>query len=656
MNIGMRLHQLNRLMKRYALRVLLLALSASLTAAAPAQAKDQWITAYYPWWFYYQMPPSAVDFSAMTHVVVFSSNPTKTAPYLDVLVNPHDSANVVNGLDCGIPGDYLRQLVTLAHAKGTKVLLSVGGIWGVGSQNMSYIAQDDKRIEIFVTASCAFAKRWGFDGLELDWEVPQLNEKWRHNKLILRFRAELDRWNPRGLFVAATWESPLPVYDRDAMVAAFDQINPMTYEMYKGDFTKTLTGYNGPIEQSTQFVPYAGAAINQPGHGPRAWIAQGYPASKLGLSISFTTTVFTNVGPPVQPSRLYGGHDWGNVRDIPKRGRHWDASSGVPWQASGSTFISYEDTASCRLKVEYGKSLGLGGVMVYELGGGYIPKAPPGERDLLIKSIANAVRYSGRPIGDCSARTAADKEAPKISFIKPKAKERVSGTITLKAAVTDNVGVAGVQYFIDGKKYGSIFDDASQTPPPLNTWRLANGEHASTVEATDESNNVSQARVVFTVNNRGTAPRFQDIVVYDDMLQPPFSDVSWAVVNDFHNRDVVKSGAASLKVVYADYGAVWLQNGKYGEEKNILPGEYEALTFDAYPSEDVELEIIFSNGYEAKVQARANQWNALRVPLNCTDPFKNFYVRRNRTGRATVYFDNILLKAVPAMSAGAGGK
>jgi chitinase len=636
--------------------VLVLTASVILASGAASQPKEQWITAYYPWWFYYQMPPSEVDFSAMTHVVVFSSNPTKIAPYLDVLVNPHDSANVVNGLDCGIPGDYLRQLVTLAHAKGTKVLLSVGGIWGVGSQNMSYIAQDDKRIDVFVSASCAFARRWGFDGMELDWEVPQLNEKWRHNKLILRFRKELDTWKPRGLFVAATWESPLPVYDRDAMIAAFDQINPMTYEMYKGDFTKNLTGYNGPIEQSTQFVPYAGAAINQQGHGPKAWIAQGYPASKLGLSISFTTTVFNSVVPPVQPSRPYGAHDWGNVRDIPKRGRHWDLTSSVPWQASGSTFISYEDTTSCRLKVEYAKSLGLGGVMVYELGGGYIPKEPPGERDLLIKSIARAVRYKGSPIGDVTPRKTVDTEPPKILIVMPKEKTKVNGTITLKASVTDNAGVTGVQYFIDGRKYGSVFEDATQTPPPLNTWRLLNGNHTITVEASDESNNTSRTTISFTVNNRGTAPRFDDILVYDDALRSPFFDVSWAVVNDFQNRAVVKSGSASLKVAYADYGALWLQNGRYGEEKYILPSEYETLMCDVNPSEDMELEIVFSNNYTTKVRVKANQWNAVQIPLAFTEPFKSFYLRRNLPGRAVVYFDNIRLKAMQAFPAVASGQ
>jgi chitinase len=643
-------------MKRIIVIAVLLAASLPLSSTIDAQPKEQWITAYYPWWFYYQMPPSEIDFSSMTHVIVFSSNPTKIPPYLDVLVNPHDSANVVNGLDCGIPGDYLRQLVTLAHAKGTKVLLSVGGIWGVGAQNMSYIAEDDKRIETFVVASSAFAKRWGIDGLELDWEVPQLKEKAAHNKLIHRFRVELDKWKPRGLFVAATWESPLPVYDRDAMVAAFDQINPMTYEMYKGDFTKTLTGYNGPIEQSTQYVPYAGSAINQPGHGPRAWIAKGFPASKLGLSISFTTTIFTNVPSPVQPSRPYGNHEWGNVRDIPKRGRHWDASSSVPWQASGSTFISYEDTTSCRLKVEYGRSLGLGGVMVYELGGGYLPSAPPGQRDILIKSIARAVRSKGNPIGDISSHLSVDKEKPKITFIKPRSKETVSGTITLKAVVTDNGSVAGVEYFIDGRKYGGTYEDGTQNPPPLNTWRLPNGEHWLTVEAVDESDNLARDQVGFIVKNKGEAPKFEDLLIYHNGLMPPFTDISWAVVNDFQNRTMVKSGTVSLKVSYADHGGLWLQYGKNGEEKYIFPNEYEALTFTAYPSEDVELEVVFSNGSSYKVQARANQWNALRVPLAAADPFKNFYIRRDRPGHATVYYDEIKLTSVQMMKPASAGK
>lgn len=620
-----------------------------------AQARPMWITAYYPWWYYNQMPVEEVDFSLMTHVVVFSANPSRTPPYLDVLVNARDSANVVNGVDCGRPGDYLRQLVRRAHEKGVKVVLSVGGIWGEGADAMHYIAGDDARIETFVRASCAFARRWNLDGIELDWEFPQFADKWRHNKLIYRFRSELDGWTPRGIFIAAVHESPLPAYDKNAMCAAFDQINPMTYELYRGDYSKNLTGYNGPIEQSSRYAPYIGTSINQKGHGPRSWIDDGYPASKIGLSVSFTTTVFTGVEPPVEPSRPYKEHQWGNVRDIPRRGRHWDHSSQVPWFADGTTFISYEDTASSRLKVEYARALGLGGVMVYELGAGYLPSEKPGRRDVLLQAVSRAARSTTRPLGDLTPKTA-DREAPKVSILSPKDRARVTGPVTFKADAKDNRGVAALRFFIDGVAYGSVSEDVPAVSPPLNTWRLSNGTHTIRAEAVDDANNKGSAQITITVANSGAPPSFEDLVVYDEKLRAPFIDASWGVKNSFADVSHARTGSRAIKVEYGAHGALWLQHGAWGEEQKLYPTDYTELAFDAFPSESFTLEIVFSNNTSETLRLEAGKWNSCAVPVTGSGAFTKFYFRRDLPGSATVYYDNIRLKAAQPLTHAARGK
>ncbi|HLP17669.1 MAG TPA: glycosyl hydrolase family 18 protein [Bacteroidota bacterium] len=610
-----------------------------------AQRQPMWITAYYPWWYYNQMPVSEIDFSLMTHVVLFSANPVRQAPYLDVLVTRRDSANLVNGVDCGRPGEFLKELVSAAHQKGVKVILSVGGIWGPGADNMRFIAQDDRRIDVFVTAACAFARRWKIDGIELDWEFPQFADKWRHNQLIRRFRKELDQSSPRGIFIAATNESPLPAYDRKTMVEVFDQINPMTYELYRGDYSKNLTGYNGPVFSSTQFTPYIGTSIDQVGHGPKSWLDQGYPASKIGVSISFTTTVFTNVTPPVEPSRPYGEHNWGTVRDIPKRGRHWDHSSQVPWFGDGTTFISYEDTSSCRLKVEYARSLGLGGVMVYELGAGYLPAEKPGARNQLMQSVAAAVCTRARALGDLRPRTQ-DTEKPRARVTFPKEKATINGVISLKAEAQDNRGIVGLRFLIDGVPYGPVCEESPAVSAPLNTWRLTNGTHLIRIEAWDEANNIGASQITVTVSNRGKGPSFDDLVVFDEELRAPFIDASWGVVNNFKSTERFKSGSRSIKVEYGDHGALWLQHGTWGEETPILATEYKELSFDAYPSESFLLEIVFSNNTSQKVRLTADQWNAITVPISGAEPFTKFFLRRDMPGHACVYYDNIRLRSV----------
>ncbi len=378
--------------------ILLTMLFLSLPGILEGQHKG-WITAYYPHWWYAEVNPvTDLDYAKVTHIVIFSANPSRTPPYLDVLVNPNDSAQVEYGILTGRPAPYLEQTVANAHRHNVRVVLSVGGIMGEGAQTMSWMAQDANRVDIFVRAACAYVQRKHLDGIEIDWEFPQAADRAGFNRLINRFRKQLDTWTPHGLLLAAVHQAPWPMfgYDRDSLVACFDQINLMTYEMYPGSFEKVRTGYTSPLKLPSGYPDYTGYAIDQQGMGPRAWIAKGYPASKIGLGISFTTTEFTGVQPPVQPGRPFGGHRWGYVKNVPPTGRHWDETSGVPWQGSGSTFISYEDTASCRRKAEYAKALGLGGVMLYELGSGYLPGEGAGAKDQLLGSVRDGLWGSSK--------------------------------------------------------------------------------------------------------------------------------------------------------------------------------------------------------------------------------------------------------------------
>lgn len=388
--------------KRIVFIVMFLVCFISMTGYGQAQKK--WITAYYPLWAVPSMYPENLEYNKLTHLVHFSANPVRTSPYLDVLVPAgakgfnQDSMNIqwgglYNGNNPPIwrTIDIQKTLISKAHESGVKVILSVGGIYGTGAETMSWISKDPEKIKTFVAASCAYAKRKGYDGIELDWEFPRAADRQGFNMLIQQFRDHLNEWKTKGIFIASVHESPGAyfAYDRDSMIACFDQINPMTYEMYAGDFSSLKAGYNSPINLSTEFSEYNGYAIDQDGHGPKAWIKAGYPSQKIGLSISFLTTEFYSVSPPVQPARPFKNKNWGYYKNIPAVGRHWDASASVPWQASGSTFITYEDPASIKIKVNYAQTNNLGGIMIYDLLGGFTPDAPPGEKHLLLKSLIN---------------------------------------------------------------------------------------------------------------------------------------------------------------------------------------------------------------------------------------------------------------------------
>src|SRR5262249_12131662 len=66
-----------------------------------------------------------------------------------------------------------------------------------------------------------------------------------------------------------------------------------------------------------------------------------------------------------------------------------------------------------------------------------------------------------------------DTTAPTISVSAPKANAKVSGTINLTAQAADNVGVAGVKFFVDGTLVGTE-DTTAPFKVSVNTTSLTN--------------------------------------------------------------------------------------------------------------------------------------------------------------------------------------
>jgi hypothetical protein len=93
----------------------------------------------------------------------------------------------------------------------------------------------------------------------------------------------------------------------------------------------------------------------------------------------------------------------------------------------------------------------------------------------------------------------ADTIAPTVRITAPTG-GTVSGVITLTAAASDNVGVAGVQFLVDGAAYGS--ESTSGYSVSCNTANLSNGSHSISAIARDAAGNKSTATAVsVTVSN-----------------------------------------------------------------------------------------------------------------------------------------------------------
>ena len=98
-----------------------------------------------------------------------------------------------------------------------------------------------------------------------------------------------------------------------------------------------------------------------------------------------------------------------------------------------------------------------------------------------------------------------DITAPNVTLSAPQAGATVTGTATIAATASDNVGVAGVQFRVDGTALGAE-DTTSPYSASWNTTAVANGSHTLTAVARDGAGNVrTSSAVTVTVNNAATS-------------------------------------------------------------------------------------------------------------------------------------------------------
>src|SRR5258706_5577114 len=120
-----------------------------------------------------------------------------------------------------------------------------------------------------------------------------------------------------------------------------------------------------------------------------------------------------------------------------------------------------------------------------------------------LNGSVDEVRYYRRLLSlseiqaDMNIGNATDTQAPAVSITAPAA-GNVSGTISVTANASDNVGVVGVQFLLDGVNLGAE-DNASPYSVSWNTTTATNGSHNLTARARDAAGNTTTSSVV-TVN------------------------------------------------------------------------------------------------------------------------------------------------------------
>ncbi len=139
-----------------------------------------------------------------------------------------------------------------------------------------------------------------------------------------------------------------------------------------------------------------------------------------------------------------------------------------------------------------------------------------------------------------------DGQAPTINMTAPASGSTVSGVVNVTATASDNVGVAGVQFKLDGANIGAE-DTTSPYSISWSSLSTSNGTHSLTAAARDAAGNTTtSSSVTITVSNTGGSGL---VAAYG------FNEGTGSTVTD-------KTGNGNNGSIFQ---ATWYTTGKYGK-------------------------------------------------------------------------------------------
>jgi chitodextrinase len=156
-----------------------------------------------------------------------------------------------------------------------------------------------------------------------------------------------------------------------------------------------------------------------------------------------------------------------------------------------------------------------------------------------------------------------DTVAPQVSITAPSNGSSVNGTVNITANASDNIGVTGVKFFVDGTLLGSE-DTASPYTASWNTLSVSSGTHVLTAVARDTAGNSSTSTAVSVTVNNLVMPISTDVNVSSHstsaaatIVSPTFNTSSAnELLVAFISSDGPSSGAQTIKSVTGG-GLTW---------------------------------------------------------------------------------------------------
>ncbi|MGA2245281.1 MAG: glycoside hydrolase family 18 protein [Verrucomicrobiota bacterium] len=371
------------------------ALLACANVFVPGAGAEIWRSGYLPGWEQTNLPASAVDFSVVTHLIHFSLKP--------------NADGTLNSEANGITRPSSAELVASAHAAGRKALICVGG---AGSGASFQAATSGTNLSALISNLTNFIASRDYDGVDLDWEPLAAVDGQAFTQFVNRLRSALDAFPQHKLLTAAVGAYPpygdpaAAQYDLLAgLQNKFDQINIMTYDL-SGPYSGWVTWFNSPIYDGGFRFPSSGGLVPSVSGSVTNFIASGMRPGKLGIGVAFFGYVWTGGAGTSTGGVTLPCQSWTNPPSVimpsfnaimatyyQSNFYNWDDNAQAAYLSIANTnpandrFISYDDQRTCQAKVSYVRSLGLGGIMMWELAQDH----QSGQPDALLQSLKPAL-------------------------------------------------------------------------------------------------------------------------------------------------------------------------------------------------------------------------------------------------------------------------
>jgi len=184
------------------------------------------------------------------------------------------------------------------------------------------------------------------------------------------------------------------------------------------------------------------------------------------------------------------------------------------------------------------------------------------------KGLIDEVRIYSRPLSATEIQTdmstpvgggipaPADNTAPSVSMTAPASGATVSGSsVTVSANASDNVGVVGVQFKLDGNNLGAE-DTSAPYSVGWNSTTATNGTHTLTAVARDAANNTTTATsVTVTVSNAAAPPPPAGTVLLGNAATESKIDSNAAGQAEAFKTTAATTGSVTQLRVYIDAGS-----------------------------------------------------------------------------------------------------